>query len=157
MATEKTCFKCHETKPLTEFYRHPAMGDGHLGKCKACTKADVILNRLSKLSYYRQYDRQRASAPHRVIARQEYQQTPAYNIAARKAKAAWDKANPHKKKAATTVNNRKKRGKIDALPCWTCGDPKAEAHHPDYSMPLDVVWLCRKHHTELHKMARGHF
>ena len=36
----KKCFKCGVEKPLTEFYVHPKMGDGHLGKCKDCTKKD---------------------------------------------------------------------------------------------------------------------
>jgi len=36
----KKCFKCNVEKELTEFYKHGAMGDGHLGKCKECTKAD---------------------------------------------------------------------------------------------------------------------
>ena len=37
----KTCFKCGRTLPITEFYAHPRMGDGHLNKCKDCTKHDV--------------------------------------------------------------------------------------------------------------------
>jgi len=37
----KQCFKCLETKDRSEFYAHPQMGDGLLGKCKACTRKDA--------------------------------------------------------------------------------------------------------------------
>lgn len=44
-------------------------------------------------------------------------------------------------------------GRIDKEPCEyaDCTETKVEAHHADYNMPLDVIWLCRAHHMELHK------
>jgi len=30
-----------------------------------------------------------------------------------------------------------------------------DAHHDDYSKPLDVRWLCREHHREVHTPAEG--
>tara|TARA_R110000782_G_scaffold238781_1_gene325158 strand:+ start:110 stop:655 length:546 start_codon:yes stop_codon:yes gene_type:complete len=36
----KVCFKCLVERPIEEFYKHKRMGDGHLNKCKDCTKKD---------------------------------------------------------------------------------------------------------------------
>ena len=40
MDDTKTCFKCERVLPISEFYAHPRMGDGHSGKCKECTRRD---------------------------------------------------------------------------------------------------------------------
>lgn len=37
----KICFKCNTDKPLSDYYKHKAMGDGHLNKCKDCTRKDT--------------------------------------------------------------------------------------------------------------------
>lgn len=42
-----------------------------------------------------------------------------------------------------------RRGKITREPCERCGGT-AEMHHDDYSEPLQVRWLCRSCHLELH-------
>ena len=34
----KKCFKCGKEKPLSEYYKHPKMGDGHLGNAKNVRK-----------------------------------------------------------------------------------------------------------------------
>lgn len=140
MAASKTCFKCGETKALADFYRHPFMGDGHLGKCKECTKADTRANRAANADYYRAYDMARANLPHRI--------DKAKLIAAR-----WREQHPERRAAQIAVGNALRAGRLQPMPCWICGGV-AEAHHPDYSSQLDVIWLCPAHHKQAHAMAR---
>lgn len=42
------------------------------------------------------------------------------------------------------------RNKINREPCFICGDPDTENHHPDYDKPYEVVWICEKHHKKHH-------
>lgn len=62
----KPCFKCGETKPLSDYYTHKRMADGHLGKCKDCTKRDARLRYEEKREAINAYDRMRNKLPHRV-------------------------------------------------------------------------------------------
>lgn len=39
---EKKCIKCNNIKSLDQYYRHIQMSDGHLNKCKECTKLDSL-------------------------------------------------------------------------------------------------------------------
>lgn len=132
----KECFKCLESKPFSEFYAHPQMGDGYLGKCKECTRKDNRENRKAKSEQYAEYERLRAKTKVRID----------YNISHT---AQWRKDYPEKYKAHTSVNNAIRDGRLERKPCEVCG-AKAHAHHDDYSKPLDVIWLCAKHHKEHH-------
>jgi hypothetical protein len=39
-------------------------------------------------------------------------------------------------------------------PCVLCGKAEADGHHEDYSKPVDVIWLCQEHHSQLHYIKR---
>ena len=56
-----------------------------------------------------------------------------------------------KANARSYANNYLKRGKIVRQPCAECGTEPAQMHHPDYTLPLTVIWLCAPCHQELHR------
>lgn len=149
----KQCFKCGEEKPLTEFYAHPQMADGHLNKCKDCAKKDVLKNRASRVEYYRAYDRDRfQNNPDRRAATLEANRR---NYDPRKASAANRRHRgryPERYTAKNAVNNAVRDGKLERQPfCEICGEPSQHAHHDDYSKPLDVRWLCGPCHRRVHR------
>lgn len=139
--TTKRCFKCLCEKPFEAFYKHAAMGDGHLGKCKECTKKDVLEHRLNNLERIRAYDKMRAANPHRIAL--QVKNTAVY-------RAQF----PKRAKANAMVNKATREGLLKKQPCWVCGE-KALAHHPDYDRPLDVVWLCQIHHKQTHAIVQN--
>ena len=133
----KVCVQCGAEKPLTEFYKHKQMSDGYLNKCKSCKKEYQKEHRLENVEYYRSYDKQRQKNRDRQKAVQA-------------SSLRWRKRNPDKYKAQTAVGNAVRDGKLVKEPCQVCGDQSVHAHHEDYTKPLDVVWLCPKHHSEKH-------
>lgn len=149
---EKHCKTCNRTLPLMDFY---GATTGRIStKCKDCTKAYVKENRLIRLDHYRAYDRERASRPDRARARAEYQATERGKQASEKAKRRYVENNPMKRSAHVAVGNAIRDGKLVRQPCEVCGSENSHAHHDDYSKPLDVRWLCSKHHAEHHKAMR---
>lgn len=69
----------------------------------------------------------------------------------REIKAKWKAANGTRAKAWAAVEKATKNGDLLKEPCSICHDPNSQAHHEDYSKPLDVIWLCPKHHGERHR------
>lgn len=49
----------------------------------------------------------------------------------------------------TRANTALKRGVIKKENCLVCG-ASAQMHHPDYSKPTQVVWVCRQHHMQIY-------
>ena len=137
----KRCFRCHHEKPLTEFYRHPRMADGHLNKCKTCTRVDVRINRAVRDEHYRAYDRSRTSRPHRREDR-------------RTRNTRYRQDHPERERAYGAVARALKTGRLKKPPaCEGCGAPGSlHAHHQSYQEPLNVVWLCARCHHHHHRV-----
>lgn len=134
----KTCTCCNQAKDTTEFQQRKASKDGLTASCKSCLK-----ERDSK---------RYAKEKHTRAERQKiYMQSDAGKAAHNKAAKAWRDKNSTKRAAHVILGNALKYGRISKQPCFVCGK-NAEAHHPDYDRPLDVVWLCKHHHLETHKM-----
>ena len=55
-----------------------------------------------------------------------------------------------KTRAKNNLSYALRVGKISRQSCEICGDPKSHGHHEDYSKPLEVHWLCPKHHQMRH-------
>lgn len=53
--------------------------------------------------------------------------------------------------AHALVGKAIRRGELVRQPCEACGSTEVDAHHDDYSKPLDVRWLCRTHHKHHHR------
>ena len=61
---------------------------------------------------------------------------------------------PNKWDARHKLHMAVKNGKVKKQPCEVCGSDESEAHHIEYEKPLEVKWLCRKHHHETHMKIR---
>ena len=149
----KVCRECNIEKPLTEFYKHQRMTDGHLNKCIPCVKSRVNKHREVNLEKIREYDKKRANKPHRIQARKEYQQTEAGKLSKKKSMDAYNKRYPMVYAAHVITSNAIRDGKLfPAASCSACNSTeKIEGHHDDYTKPIDVRWLCEKCHKEWHK------
>jgi len=139
MKTEKQCFKCGEVKPLSDFYKHAQMADGHVNKCKECNKRDVKENREKNVDYYRDYDNARGN-------RQGYKYIKNYR-----------NEFPMKYAAPKFIGNAVKDGRlIKPDECSECGvkHRSIHGHHDDYAKPTIVRWLCPSCHKKWH-IANG--
>lgn len=122
---------------------------GRPSKCGSCGECERCKHAAYMREWYRrdgnaqaQRESQIASRNRRIEAVREY-----------------DRARGHrsygveKDRARAAVNHAVARGKMERKPCEVCGDPKSDGHHDDYAKPLDVRWLCRPHHMEVHRVC----
>lgn len=133
----RECISCKKSKEENEFHKK---GNGFQSNCKLCmkeyTKARYLKKKEHILSLARQY-------------KQSEKGKNIQNACQNRTKAKY----PEKRQARIKVTNAIRLGKLIKQPCEKCGKEKAEAHHDDYSKPLDIRWLCSFHHKQLHSLT----
>lgn len=155
----KVCFKCGAEKPLLEFYEHSRMKDGHLNKCKSCTKTDAGKHRKDNLDKVKDYDRNRPNREKRNKERvdrfkEDYKLNPTKYLQRQREERA---NNPSKYKARNAVNNAVRDGRLERPDhCTECRKGCIpEGHHESYNKEdwLCVIWLCTTCHDNKHRVV----
>lgn len=151
----KTCRHCQVEKSEASFGNAPRNRDGLKSYCRPCENLRIAENRRKPVIRERRraYDRQRNALPDVRASAMARRTTLEYRAMQSASTAAYKLSNPEAASAHRAVHNALRRGALRREPCHECGK-KAEAHHPDYSAPLSVVWLCRQHHVEAHAVTR---
>ncbi|WJN64498.1 putative recombinase [Erwinia phage Papaline] len=130
----KVCSSCGLSKPLSDFYKWKLGKDGYRAACKCCSnsqnKASILKDRTASRRTKKKYVSINGKAPAKEY---RHQNMPKY-------------------KAHGAVSSALRNGSLVRKVCECCGNPKAVAHHDDYSKPLSVRWLCPVHHMEWHAL-----
>jgi hypothetical protein len=125
----KVCGDCGEEKSSPDFDKRAASKDGLSAKCKKCQKVyDVARRDNAKRKAQRKQNYEENKGRHTTYTRK------------------WRERNPEKYKAHIILNNAVRDGKIIKGVCEECQSSDVEAHHEDHAKPLEVRWLCPKHH-----------
>lgn len=168
----KACSKCGVVKQLSAFSLRSAAPDGHRADCKDCVRAQdreryqsnpEPAKRRSKTWYLANPERAAELRRQWALANQDKRaeitkiwvlEHPDRHAEHRK---NWRSKNQEKVWCYQQLQHAVQKGDVlKSATCQTCGatDVRIEGHHPEYSKPLDVMWLCSPCHRDLHVQQR---
>ena len=137
----KKCISCKKEKPLSDYYKHPQMSDGHLNKCKSCVKdASKKENEKIKLNpklHEKEKERQREKY-HRLNYKEKHKPNPDDK---KKIIIDYNERYPEKFKAKNLSQRIKPLTKENHM------------HHWSYKIEYakDVIELSQSDHYLLHR------
>ena len=125
-------------------------------ECQRCKCTDCVLNvnskRINKTGVEKFSHLCRSCNTERHL---RYRKTKNGAKRQKAAVLAYEARNPDRRKAYSAVQHALAKGTLVRPDnCSSCDETKpVDAHHHDYSKPLDVQWVCRQCHAEEHRIA----
>jgi hypothetical protein len=169
----RKCSKCQEEKNLEDFTKDKRNPSGRSYECYVCHRKrgqeyqkkmpdEVRKRKLASRDEYGKRNREKINEKNRErhSKNPEKQKEHArkyresHRIEMVEYTRKWRKRNWEKVLAQSKLKDHVDRGNIiRPEKCSLCksSDYRIEAHHPDYSKPLDVVWVCQKCHASIHQ------
>ena len=139
----RMCRGCGLTKPVAEFY---VRKDGwRYFDCKRCYQAKFR-------DWRKEYRKRPEVRARKVIQDRLYVRSEKGRaLQRRRSKQDYRGPNAYQVKARLAVSHAIREQRLVRQPCEVLGcGARAQAHHHDYSRPLDVSWLCPPHHRQYH-------
>ena len=143
---KKTCTKCSVEKPMSGFSRRPTRyaRDGRASWCNACMAL-----------YSKRWQRSNPEKTRTYRLRWELKNRERITARVIPYHRRYTRDNPEKIKAQNLVARMLRRREMIRGVCEICGTTeRVHGHHDDYSKPLEVRWLCARHHRLLHAEQR---
>jgi hypothetical protein len=151
----KICDTCKLEKALKDFYGFGNTPRGRSLNCKECVRIYTRerYKRLRQDPGWMERERVRCRERNlRLGYSEKYKpKTKKQKLARRLAASKWIAKNRDKRAAQILVGSALRSGRLTKAACEVCGELKVDAHHDDYTKPLEVRWLCEKHHMQLHR------
>lgn len=150
---KRKCSHCKEEKPYSSFSKQSKVKSGIRTICKACEK--VYRDTHSPNTESKRESGRRPEA--KLKKKERYIRdlnNPKRKEQVLRAVNKYRDANKVKTKAHDMIKEALRKGEMTKSICVVCGDKDTHGHHPDYSKPLEVVWLCQRHHRDYHVVER---
>jgi hypothetical protein len=143
----KKCWRCQQTKALDDFGPERREPDGRSRCCRMCK---------------RERDAERSLDPAVILARRERNRRARLEGKWRARETAGARLRRPRYTVASAARQAVHLAVADGrltkpAICSECGgrERRIEAHHHDYTKPLEVVWLCSVCHANAHRLARA--